>query len=141
MGQLAAQVGDHRLEQPGIQTGIGVGQGGLAGPLDLQAIPQQRALAGVLQGSQAAEGGIEKPQQQQREQIVVMKNAVGMGAGIAQTLAVFSQNLEILGADQLLIGPFGRHGLVVLAHQPQQTRSTKQAQVGFLLMSKVAGQY
>jgi hypothetical protein len=145
VGQPGAQVGDHRLEQPGIQAGVGVGERGPAGPLDLKAIAYPRALAGVVQAPQAAQGRVEESQQEQREEVVVMQDAVGVGAGLAQALAVLGEGREVLRADQRLIGvrPGGGGGggggldRGILVHGPQQTRATIKAQVEFLLTLKV----
>src|SRR5262249_50488312 len=85
-GHLLEQLRDDACEAAGVKDGDGLGertQGGAGAaelPLDLL------QGAGLLQGAQGAEGGVEEGQQEQQAVVVVMQGAVAGGIARATDL-------------------------------------------------------
>ena len=100
VGQAGAQVLDQRQEQFGIQDAIGIRERAAAQALDREVILHPLRGRGVLEGSQAAQDGVEERQQVGGEQVVVMEPAVGVDVGLAQLAEVFVEQREIVRADQ-----------------------------------------
>ena len=87
LGDLGPQLGDQRLEQLRIETGMGVGDRRATGAIDVETLPRARGDTGILEATQTAERGVERARQQ-KGQVVVRGATRGWDVGTAAVTAL-----------------------------------------------------
>ncbi len=84
VGEVAADLGDQRNQELGVEEGHGLRDGGAVQGVDVQVLTDAGGLAGVLDAAEAAGDGVKEGQEEGHQEVVIQEDTVGVVVVLAQ---------------------------------------------------------